>query len=143
MTSAPAPSRPITIVTGGSGGIGAATVRFLAAAGHDVVVAYVSQRSAAESVTAAAAEVGGRALAVRADVTVPGDVETLFAAAADLGTVTGLVNNAGLTGHIGDLVDTPIDVIRRVLDVNLLGVVLCARQATLVMSTRRGGPGGA
>ena len=57
--------------------------------------------------------------------------------------MTGLVANAGLTGHIGDLADTPVDVIRRVIDVNYLGVVLCARRAAQTMSTRRGGPGGA
>jgi NAD(P)-dependent dehydrogenase (short-subunit alcohol dehydrogenase family) len=57
--------------------------------------------------------------------------------------VTGLVNNAGLTAHIGDLADTPVEVIRRVIDVNLVGVVLCARRAAQLMSVRRGGRGGA
>jgi NAD(P)-dependent dehydrogenase (short-subunit alcohol dehydrogenase family) len=142
MTPAAGRARPVTIVTGGSGGIGAATVRRLAAAGHDVVVGYSTQPGPAALVVGAASEAGARAVAVRVDVTVPAEVEALFEAAAELGTVTGLVNNAGLTGHIGDLVDTPIEVIRRVIDVNLLGVVLCARQAALVMSTRRGGAGG-
>ncbi len=141
MTPA-APARPVTIVTGGSGGIGAATVRLLAEAGHDVVVGYGTQRGSADAVAALAVEAGARAIAVQADVTVQSEVEALFEAAAALGTVTGLVNNAGLTGHIGDLVDTPVEVIRRVIDVNFLGVVLCARQAALVMSTRRGGAGG-
>lgn len=57
--------------------------------------------------------------------------------------MTELVNNAGATMHIGDLVDTDIAVIREVLDVNLLGSILCARQAARVMSTRRSGRGGA
>jgi NAD(P)-dependent dehydrogenase (short-subunit alcohol dehydrogenase family) len=57
--------------------------------------------------------------------------------------VTGVVNNAGVTAHIGDLADTPVEVIRRVVEVNLLGVILCARQASKVMSVRRGGQGGA
>lgn len=72
------------------------------------------------------------------------DVDALFAAAAaQLGPVTGLVANAGLTAHLGDLADTPMDVVRTVLDVNLLGVRLCAHRAAQVMSRRRGGPGGA
>jgi NAD(P)-dependent dehydrogenase (short-subunit alcohol dehydrogenase family) len=70
-------------------------------------------------------------------------VDRLFASAAELGPVAGLVSNAGLTGHIGDLADTPVEVIRRVIDVNLTGAVLCARRAAQLMSTRRGGAGGA
>ncbi len=130
----------VTIVTGGGRGIGAAVVRRLAAAGHDVVVNYRADRDAAERVAAAA---GPRAVAVGADVTDPGEVDRLFAAAAGLGPVTGLVNNAGVTLHLGDLADTPVDTIRRVLDVNLLATILCARRAAQVMSRRRGGPGGA
>jgi glucose 1-dehydrogenase len=80
----------------------------------------------------------------KADVTDEHDVARLFAIAADqLGNVTGVVNNAGATLHIGDLADTPVSVIRHVIDVNLLGVILCARQAGVIMSVRRGGRGGA
>jgi glucose 1-dehydrogenase len=138
------PPPPVTVVTGASRGIGAATAVHLAGAGHDVVVGYRTHRDGAEDVVAAARAAGARAVAVRVDVADADDVEALFAAAADeLGPVTGLVANAGMTAHIGDLADTPVDVIRRVLDVNLLGVVLCVRRAAQVMSRRRGGPGGA
>jgi glucose 1-dehydrogenase len=138
------PPRPVTVVTGGSRGIGAATVAHLARDGHDVVVGYRSDEDAAARVVAVAEAAGVRAVAVRADVTDAGQIDALFAAAADrLGPVTGLVANAGLTAHLGDLADTPVDVVRTVLDVNLLGVVLCARKAAQVMSRRRGGPGGA
>ena len=137
-----APARPLTLVTGGSRGIGAATVLHLAGQGHDVVVGYRSGASEAADVVAAAVALGVRAVAVRADVSDPDDVDTLFAVAAEFGPVTGLVANAGLTAHLGDLADTPVDVIRHVLDVNLLGVVLCARRAAQVMSRRRGGAGG-
>lgn len=136
-------ARPVTVVTGGARGIGAATVLHLAAAGHDVVVNYRQDRAAAERVVALVAAGGSRAVAVPADVVEADDLDRLFAAAAELGPVTGLVNNAGLTAHLGDLADTPVEVIRRVLDVNLLGTVLCARRAAQVMSRRRGGPGGA
>lgn len=57
--------------------------------------------------------------------------------------MTGLVNNAGLTAHIGDLTSTPVSVVRRVVEVNLVGALLCARRAAQVMSTSRGGAGGA
>ena len=84
-----------------------------------------------------------RAVAVAADVIDPSDVDSLFAAGRELGPVTGLVNSAGLTKHIGDLADTPVEIVREVLDVNLFGSILCARRAAQVMSTRRGGQGGA
>jgi len=137
-------ARPVTVVTGGSRGIGAATAVHLARQGHDLAIGYRSGRAEADDVVAAATGLGVRAVAVRADVTDPDDVDALFDTAAEqLGPVTGLVANAGLTAHLGDLADTPVDVIRLVLDVNLLGVVLCARRAAQVMSRRRGGPGGA
>jgi NAD(P)-dependent dehydrogenase (short-subunit alcohol dehydrogenase family) len=139
-----APSRPVTIVTGGSRGIGAATVLALARDGHDVALAYREDARAAAEVAAAAQAAGARAIAVRADVTSETDVEALFASVAErLGTVTGLVNNAGTSGRIGDLADTAVATIRRVLDVNLLGALLCARRAAQVMPPRHGGRGGA
>lgn len=73
----------------------------------------------------------------------PADVDRLFdTVTAEAGMLTGLVNNAGATAHVGDLADTPVEVIRQVLDLNLLGPVLCARRAAQVMSTSRGGRGG-
>jgi NAD(P)-dependent dehydrogenase (short-subunit alcohol dehydrogenase family) len=134
---------PLTIVTGGGRGIGAATALHLARSGHDVVVNYRRRSDDAGRVVAAAREVGVRAVAVAADVVDPSSVDALFAAAAELGAVTGLVNSAGVTKHIGDLADTPVEIIREVLDVNLFGSILCARRAAQVMSTRRGGRGGA
>ena len=134
---------PLTLVTGGSRGIGAATVRALADRGHDVVVGHRTGSAQAAAGVADALPRGVRAAAVRADVTDPDDVDALFAAAGELGVVTGLVANAGVTAHLGDLADTPVDVVRQVLDVNLLGVVLCARRAAQLMSRRRGGAGGA
>ncbi len=138
-----ASERPAIVVTGGSRGIGAATVRALAAGGYDVALAYRQDGAAAEQVVAQATAAGARCLAVQADVTREDDVARLFASAGQLGPVAGLVSNAGLTGHVGDLADTPVDVIRRVIDVNLVGAVLCARRAAQVMSTARGGAGGA
>ncbi|MEV0679306.1 SDR family oxidoreductase [Actinosynnema sp. NPDC050436] len=114
----------LTVVTGGSRGIGAATVRRLAAQGHRVVIGY---RAAAGAAGELAAEVGG--LAVRAEVSSPDDVDALFDAAAALGQVTGVVINAGITSPIGPLADTAVPDLRRVLEVNVLGALLCARRA--------------
>jgi NAD(P)-dependent dehydrogenase (short-subunit alcohol dehydrogenase family) len=134
----------VTIVTGGSRGIGAAIVERLARDGHDVVIGYREDHEAAEGMVRAATSGGARCIAVPADVTSDADVNELFEAAVDrFGAVTGLVNNAGITGFIGDLADTPAEVIRRVIDVNLLGTVLCARRAAQQMSRGKGGSGGA
>jgi glucose 1-dehydrogenase len=136
--------RPVTVITGGSRGIGAATALRLARAGHDLALGYRADDGAAKRLAAQVEAAGARCVAVRADVADERDVERLFAVAADtLGMATGLVNNAGVSAHLGDLADTPVEVVRRVIDVNLLGVVLCARRAAQVMSVRRGGRGGA
>ncbi len=140
MTSSP---RPVTVITGGGRGIGAATALHLASLGHTVVLSYLEDQAAAERVVAAVRATDARALAVPGDVADPDAVDALFAAAAAFGAVTGLVNNAGLTAHVGELADTPVGVIRQVVEVNLLGTLLCARRAAQVMSTNRGGPGGA
>jgi NAD(P)-dependent dehydrogenase (short-subunit alcohol dehydrogenase family) len=136
--------RPVTIITGGTRGIGAATAVRLAQAGHDLALAYRQDDDAARQAAAEMQAAGARCVLAKVDVSREDDVERLFSVTADhLGMVTGLVNNAGVTARIGDLADMPADVIRRVIDVNLLGVILCARQASKVMSVRRGGHGGA
>jgi glucose 1-dehydrogenase len=136
--------RRVTIVTGGGRGIGAATALQLVRSGHDVVVNYHRDRLAAERIVEIAVGLGGRAVAVQADVTREDEVDGLFEAAQrELGRVTALVNNAGVTAPVGALADTPIEVVREVLDVNLLGVIMCARRGAQIMSTRRGGVGGA
>ncbi|MFE3527166.1 SDR family NAD(P)-dependent oxidoreductase [Streptomyces sp. NPDC059161] len=133
-------SRPVTIVTGGSRGIGAATCVRLAADGHDLALGYVSNEAAAREVAAMVREAGGRCVAVRADTSQEADVERLFdTAAAELGPVSGLVNNAGVTGPLGRLANARTDDLRRVLDVNVLGYLLCCRRAARDMAALGGG----
>lgn len=134
---------PVTVVTGGSRGIGRATVLRLARDGHDLAIGYQRSAEAAEDVAAEVRALGRRAVAVRLDVSVEAEVAALFEAAAGLGPVTGLVNNAGVTGPLGRFTETSTEVMRRVVDVNVMGALLCARRAALAMSRRHGGAGGA
>jgi NAD(P)-dependent dehydrogenase (short-subunit alcohol dehydrogenase family) len=122
-------SRPLTLVTGGSRGIGAAVVRRLAGAGHDLVLGYRVDGAAAQRVAVEAAALGASVRTVSADVTDPAEVERLFDEAAEMGHLTGVVNNAGATLHLGDLADTPVEVISQVIDVNLTAAIFVARQA--------------
>jgi NAD(P)-dependent dehydrogenase (short-subunit alcohol dehydrogenase family) len=134
--------RGIVVITGGSRGIGAATARVAAAAGWGVCLSYREDGAAAAEVVTGCAAEGFPARAVMADVALEQDVLDLFAAAAELGPVTGLVNNAGITAPKSRVADLDADRIRRLLDVNVLGAFLCAREAVRRMSTRLGGTGG-
>jgi NAD(P)-dependent dehydrogenase (short-subunit alcohol dehydrogenase family) len=139
-----AAQRRVTVVTGGGRGIGAAVAARLAAEGHAVAIGYERDRDAAESVAAAVRSAGGTCLAHQADTSDEQQVDALFdAVRAALGPVTGLVNNAGITGPLGRFAETPVAVMRRVVDVNVMGALMCARRAVREMSTRYGGPGGA
>ncbi|MFC8301702.1 SDR family NAD(P)-dependent oxidoreductase [Micromonospora orduensis] len=129
---------PVTVITGGGRGIGAATARRLAHAGHHIALCYRRDRAAADAVLADLRATGQQAIAVRADTTDPDQVAELFDAAARLGPLTGLVNNAGVTSLIGPFTELRVEDLRRVVDVNLVGYVLCAQQAA-----RRLGDGGA
>ncbi|MCI4066606.1 SDR family oxidoreductase [Micromonospora sp. R77] len=124
----------VTIVTGGSRGIGAATARRLAAAGHHVAIGYRHDHTAAQAVLADLDATGNHGIAVPADTSDPDQVRHLFDAAADLGPLTGLVNNAGITSPIGPFTDLRHDDLRQVVDVNLIGYVLCAQQAARRMT---------
>ncbi|MEU0084366.1 glucose 1-dehydrogenase [Streptomyces sp. NPDC006274] len=130
--------QPLTIVTGGSRGIGAAICARLAAEGHDVVVGYRSDTEAAHDVAKAVRTAGRGSLAVQVDTADEAAVDRLFDSAAELGAVTGLVNNAGISGPNGRLADADADGMRRALDVNVWGYLLCARRAVRDM-TRSGG----
>jgi NAD(P)-dependent dehydrogenase (short-subunit alcohol dehydrogenase family) len=128
----------VTIVTGGSRGIGAAICVRLAADGHDLVVGYRSDGQAAAQVVSTVQDAGRRAVAVAVDTTDEQSVGRLFDVAAELGPVTGLVNNAGISGPVGPLAEAAAEGMRRAIDVNVLGYLLCARAAVRRMSPEGG-----
>ncbi|CAM3179967.1 SDR family oxidoreductase [Nocardioides dubius] len=133
---------PLTLVTGGTRGIGAAIALRLAEAGHDLVLAYRSDDAAAAATLERVRALGVDAEAVRADVTRADDVERLFAAAAQRGRLSGVVNNAGATYEFAPLAQTPVESVERTIAVNLTAPLLIARAAVLAMSTAHGGQGG-
>jgi NAD(P)-dependent dehydrogenase (short-subunit alcohol dehydrogenase family) len=133
----------VTLVTGGGRGIGAATARLLAQQGHAVAVNYARDSAAAERLVDRILAAGGRAIAVRADVSIEADVLRLFEAIdEELGPLTGLVNNAGIVDVAARVDAMSVARIERIFAVNVLGSFLCAREAVKRMSTAHGGAGG-
>jgi NAD(P)-dependent dehydrogenase (short-subunit alcohol dehydrogenase family) len=133
----------VLVITGASRGIGAATARLAARNGYDVVVNYASNEAAAAEVVRNIEQAGRRGLAVRGDVSDPEDVEALFAAVDRLGTLTGLVNNAGIVDQPARVDEMDAARLTRMFAVNIMGCFLCAGAAIRRMSTRHGGRGGA
>jgi NAD(P)-dependent dehydrogenase (short-subunit alcohol dehydrogenase family) len=134
----------ILVVTGGSRGIGAATVKLAATRGYDVAINYRSRQAAAEAVAAAAIAHGVRAITVQGDVAKEADVVRLFETVdRDLGRPSALVNNAGIVGPVGRVEAAEASALRAVFELNVVGCFLCAREAVRRMSTSRGGQGGA
>lgn len=136
-------SAPVFIVTGGSRGIGAGIAMAAADAGHAVLLSYASNAAQAGEVVDAIRARGGTAQAVRADTSDPADVAALFAAADAMGPLKALAYSGGITGERSALADARPETFARVVDVNLTGAMLCAREAIWRMSTARGGTGGA
>lgn len=127
----------VAVITGGSRGIGAATVARLRRDGYDVVFSYRSNEAAALAVSESC---GARA--VRADVASETDVLDLFRAADEMGPLGALVNNAGIVDVKARVDELSVDRIERMLAVNVVGPFVCAREAVRRMSTRHGGAGG-
>jgi len=133
----------VAIVTGGSRGIGRAVSLLLAERGYAVCLSYVSDAAAAQAVVDAITAKGGQALAVKGDVGSEADVIALFQAADGLGRLTALVNNAGVVDVKSDVADMSLARLQRMMNTNVVGSFLCAREAVRRMSTKRGGAGGA
>ena len=137
------PMSKTVVVTGGSRGIGAGIAKLFAERGWQVVLTYANNKATADQVVAEIAKCGGTALAMRCDTRSEGDIVDVFAEIDRRGyAISAVVNNAGITGPTTTLMDLTSDTLREVVDVNLIGVILCCREAARRMSTRRGGAGG-
>ena len=135
--------RKVLLVTGGGRGIGSATCILAAQKGWDVAVNYTANADAAQLVVKQIQDAGARAMAVQADVADEGQVLAMFKRVkAELGPLQGLVNNAGVIDVTARLDEMSMARWRRMFDVNVLGSMLCAREAVLQMSTKHGGQGG-
>jgi NAD(P)-dependent dehydrogenase (short-subunit alcohol dehydrogenase family) len=134
----------VLVVTGGSRGIGAATAKLAAAQGYAVCVNYLHNHQAANAVVADIQASGGFAIAMQADLSVEAQIEALFERVdQELGPLTALVNNAGILEKQSSLLDMEQGRLQRVFAANVIGPMLCAREAVKRMSVKLGGKGGA
>jgi NAD(P)-dependent dehydrogenase (short-subunit alcohol dehydrogenase family) len=136
--------KPIVLITGGSRGIGAATALAAARAGWAVAVNYHTNSLAADEVVRHIRAMDGTAITVQGDVAVEADVLAMFAKVdAKLGPLTALVNSAGVVDVASRVDAMRVSRLKRMFDTNVIGSMVCAREAVLRMSTRHGGQGGA
>src|SRR4051812_23349145 len=123
-------STPVLLVTGGSRGIGAATARQAAVLGYDVAINYKRDKAAADAVVAAVRGAGRKAIAIRGDMTNPEEVERTFAEVdKSLGRLTHLVYSSGITGPVSRVETLTNEVLREVMEINVLGAFYCVRAA--------------
>jgi NAD(P)-dependent dehydrogenase (short-subunit alcohol dehydrogenase family) len=134
----------VLLITGASRGIGAETARLAAARGYSLCLNYLHSEQAATELLQALTDGGHQAFLFQADVGQESEVDAMYRAIdREFGRLDGLVNNAGILERQSDLVDMDPDRWRRVLDINVIGSFLCAREAVKRMSTKTGGAGGA
>jgi NAD(P)-dependent dehydrogenase (short-subunit alcohol dehydrogenase family) len=137
-------SQKVALVTGGSRGIGAATCMQLAKAGYAVVVNYTASEAAANKLCQSIALAGGTALGLQADVSDEVQALAMFATIdAKFGRLDALVNSAGVVDMTARLDEMSVARWKRMFDINVIGSLLCAREAIKRMSTRYGHAGGA
>ncbi len=133
----------VLLVTGGSRGIGAATCLLAARQGWAVAVNYTANSLAADEVVRQIRAAGGRAMAVQADVADEAQVLRMFEQVdAKFGRLTGLVNNAGVVDVTARVEDMSVARWKRMFAINVIGSLVCAREAVRRMSTNHGGAGG-
>ena len=134
----------ILLVTGASRGIGAATAKLAASRGYDVAVNYLRDAKAADAVVAAIKTAGRRAVAIQGDMAKEADVARVFETIdKELGRITHLVYNSGTTGANSRVEAADVAMMREVIELNVLGALMCVKAAIPRMSVKQGGQGGA
>jgi NAD(P)-dependent dehydrogenase (short-subunit alcohol dehydrogenase family) len=133
----------VLLVTGGARGIGKAVVELAASKGFDVAIGYRTREDQALAAVAAVEAAGQRAIAVQGDIASEADIKAMFEEAeTKLGRINALVNSAGVSIRVrGD--EVTADQLQGLMAVNVIGLMLCCREAVRRMSTRNGGEGGA
>ena len=133
----------VLLVTGGSRGIGAATALLAAQQGWSVAVNYTANSLAADEVVRQIRASGGHAISIQADVADEAQVLRMFEHIdAKMGRLQGLVNNAGVVDMTARVDEMSVARWKRMFDINVIGSLICAREAVRRMSTRHGGEGG-
>src|SRR5512133_1094865 len=118
------------IVTGGNSGIGAAIALCLAEAGARVAINYITHPEAADALVQRIQSQRGTAMAIKADIADPEAIATMFTSIeAAWGGIDILVNNAGIDGERAFGWEADSAAWRKVIEVNLMGSVYCAREA--------------
>ncbi len=136
--------KKVAIITGGGRGIGAATAKLAASRGYAVCVNYHKNHTSARNVVNEIISNGGEAIDVAADISNESDVIKLFKIVdKELGTVSALVNNAGILEQQMRIDEIDSARVNRVFAVNVIGSIICCREAVKRMSTKYGGTGGA
>ncbi len=133
---------PVLVITGGARGIGRAVILGAAERGWDIAFSYVSNDAAAEATAEAALALGVRCEFLKGDVRDEAHLAALFDLGESLGPVTKCVVNAGIVGPVMPLAEMDAARIARVIDVNVTGALLTAREAARRMPVAKGGPGG-
>ena len=133
----------VLLVTGGSRGIGAAISKLAAQEGYNVAVNYCKDENSALNVVSQIQANGRKAIAVQADVANEHQVIQMFEQVdSNLGQLAALVNNAGILAPLSRVENYDAERVRRIFDVNVVGSIICAREAIFRMSTQHGGKGG-
>lgn len=128
------------LVTGGNSGLGAAIVRAFGSAGARVAINYIAAPESAKSLAEDLRKDGADAIAVEADVSSPEAVAEMFAAVDKAwGGIDVLINNAGIDGERSPSWEIEVDAWRKVVDINLVGAFLCAREALKRMTAQKSG----
>jgi NAD(P)-dependent dehydrogenase (short-subunit alcohol dehydrogenase family) len=135
--------KKVLVITGGSSGIGAAIASLAANEKYSICINYRNSTDKAETLSTELSDLGANVISVKADISTENGVLDLFEEVdSTLGTVTHLVNNAGIISPIQPFEEYSYSRLQEIFGINVIGSFLCAREAVKRMSTKLGGIGG-